>query len=38
MVGVLPRARNHSSDYILDEFDEYGSRPGIQSGIEGLGD
>jgi peptide/nickel transport system permease protein len=28
----------HCSDFILDEFDEYRSRPGIQSGIEGIGD
>ena len=38
MVGVLPRDRNHRSGFVLDEFDEYRSRPGIQSGIEGLGD
>ncbi len=38
LVGVLPRDRHHRFDFVLDEFDEYRSRPGIQSGIEGLGD
>ncbi len=38
MVGVLPRDHRHCSDFVLDEFDEYWPRPGIQSGIEGLGD
>ena len=36
-MGVLPRAPDHRSDFVLDEPDEYGSRPGIQSGIEGIG-
>ena len=30
--------RWYCADYILDEFDEYWARPGIQSSIEGLGD
>ena len=38
MVGVPPCDLNHSSDFILDELDEYRSRPGIQSGIKGIGD
>ena len=38
MVGVLPRDCSHRSDFVLDELDEYRSRPGIQSGIEGIGD
>ena len=38
MVGILPRAPHHCPDHILDEFDEYRPRPGIQSGVEGLGD
>ncbi len=38
MVGVLTRAHHHRSDHILDEFDEYRSRPVIQPGLEGLGD
>jgi hypothetical protein len=38
MVGVLPRDHDHRADYVLDEPDEYGSRPGIQPGIERLGE
>ena len=38
MVGILPRDRYHRPDCVLVEFDEYRSRPGIQSGIERLGD
>ena len=38
MVGVLPRDRRHRPDCVLDEFDEYRSRPGVQSGLERLGD
>ncbi len=38
MVGVLPRDRDHRSDFILDESDEYRPRPGIQPGLEGIGD
>jgi len=37
VVGVLSRGHGHSSDIVLAELDEYRSRPGIQSHIEGLG-
>ena len=38
MVGVLPCDRRHRSDFVLAELDEHWSRPGIQSGFEGIGD
>ena len=34
MVGVLPRDHRHRADRILDESDEYRSRPGVQSRLE----
>jgi len=37
MVGLFTRGHHHRGDFVLDEFDEYRSRPGIQPGIEGLG-
>jgi peptide/nickel transport system ATP-binding protein len=36
--AYFPVIVNHRSDFVLDEFDEYRSRPGIQSGTERLGD
>jgi hypothetical protein len=37
MVGVCPGDHHHRPDIVLDEPDEYWSRPGIQSGLERIG-
>ena len=38
MVGVYACDRCHRAGFVLAEPDEYWSRPGLQSGIEGIGD